>query len=100
MKANEEKLDEICRKEAKVLATKEWLCALFVIAAIVNAVIYLNALSKAVNPLIGIEADQAAATTIIISFSVFAGLIIAGYVYNQALSKKLGRLWNIKKTLF
>jgi len=97
---NEKQINEICRKESKVLAVKEWLCVLFFLAAIVTAVIYLKALSNAVDPLLGIEADQTAVKTIIITFSVFAVSVIAGYFYNKFLSKELNRLWEQKQLLF
>jgi uncharacterized membrane protein len=101
MKTNEEKIDEICHKEGKVLIIKEWLGVLFFVAAIVVAGVYIKALSLPVSNYVSdMERDRVAATVIIICLSAFAATITAGYFYNQLLSKKLDRLWEQKKLLF
>jgi hypothetical protein len=96
----EKEIEKICKKEGKILATKEWLCAAFFLSAVITAIVYLKSLSEALNSSLGIDGDRAAVVKIIIAFSVFAVSIIAGYLYNQLLSKKLDRLWEQKKALF
>lgn len=100
---NKEKINEICRKEGNVQLMKEWLGILFFVAVIIVAIIYYKAISFAVtvpDPLLTMKYDQIAGETIIITLTVFAGLLIAGYFFNKFLSKKLDRLWEQKQLLF
>ena len=96
---NQKKINEICRKEGKVQLIKEWLGVLFFVAAIIVAIIYYKAVSFAVT-VPDMKYDQIAGETIIITLTVFAGLLIAGYFFNKFLSKKLDRLWEQKQLLF
>jgi uncharacterized membrane protein YkgB len=80
MNTNEKKIDEICHKEGKVQQTKEWLGVLFFLAAITVLITCYKVLSAPIT-----DHGKIAGATIIITLSVFAGLIIAGYLYNRFL---------------
>ena len=98
---NEKKVEEICRQEKKLLAIKEWLVVSFFLASAVVVWVYISALmDRAADPLLNIEQDRVVATKIITTLFTFAVTIIAGYLYNKALSKKLDRLWEKKSVLF
>lgn len=95
-------IDGICREEAKVQLTKEWLGILFFVATIIVAFVYYKAISFAVNvpdPLLTMEYDKIALGVIIIALTIFASLLVSGYFYNIFLSKKLDRLWGQKQLL-
>lgn len=100
---NKEEIDKICRKANKLRLTQEWLRILFFVAVIIVTIVYYKAISFAVtvsDPLLTMKYDRIAGATIIITLSVFAGLLMSGYFYNQYLSRKLDQLWDEKKLLF
>ena len=92
---NEEKISEICGKEKQVLNIKNWLITLFFLAAIIVALIIIKSLFTT-----NLDHGQEAVTNIIITLSIFAISIIAGYLYGQRLSKKMDKLWEQKKEFF
>jgi|GEM_PF-3573048 len=97
---NEERINEICRKEGRVLLIKEWLGVLFFVAAIIVAIIYYKVISFAVivpDQFLRMEYCGIAVETIIITLAIFAGLLVSGYFYNRFLSKRLDILWEQKK---
>jgi hypothetical protein len=103
MMKNDYQIDKICLKEGKIMLIKEWLGVLFFVAAIIVAIVYYKAISFAVNvpdPLFAMKYDRISGAIIIITLAIFAGLLIAGYLYNRALTKKLDKLWERKKLLF
>jgi len=57
-------------------------------------------MDSASNPIMDIEQDRMAITRIIITLSFFAITLLAGYLYDRQLSKKLEKLWKQKKALF
>lgn len=95
MNTNKKEIKEICSKESKVQLVKEWLNILFFLAAAIVAVVHYKVLSVPTT-----DHGKSAVTVIIITLSVFAGLIIAGYFYDRFLTKKLDKLWEQKKNLF
>ena len=101
MEKNEKEIETIYLKERKVLAIKEWLGILFFLLSIIVAAVYIKVLLTPVeDPLLTMEHDRKALVIILVTLSVFAVAIIAGYFYNKALSRKLDRLWIEKTSLF
>jgi len=94
------KIEEICRKEGKVVAAKEWLGVLFFLASIIVAWIFIKALSTPVtNPLLVMKHDAMVVEKLLITLMTFTVAIISGYLLNWTLSKKMDRLWKQKKAL-
>ncbi len=94
MENNEKKVEEICRKEDKIKVIKEWLVVLFFLAAVMVGIVFYIGISASTN-----DNGKTAEITMLIALVTFAGLIIAGYIFNKFLSKKLHRLWQQKKLL-
>lgn len=94
MTTNEKKIDEICHQEGRIQQAKEWLIVLFFLVIILMAAIFYKALSAPV-----VDNGKAAVITIIITLSVFAGLLISGYFCDKFLSKKLDKLYEQKQLL-
>lgn len=97
----EEEIAKICRKESRIILIKECLIFLFFLTgAFVFWVFIKSVSSPAADPFTTLEYDRLAMVRIIITFSIFAILVVAGYFYNKALTKKLEKLWRQKLTLF
>ena len=92
---NENHIENICREEGKIQLIKDWLGISFFIAAAIVAVIYYKAVTAPIT-----DHGETAVITIIMTLSVFAGLLMFGYFYNRMLSKRLDSLWEQKKLLF
>ncbi|ETB64052.1 MAG: hypothetical protein O210_OD1C00001G0534 [Parcubacteria bacterium RAAC4_OD1_1] len=100
-KDDEKMIDKICHKENRILAIKEWLGILFFLTSIIVIITYFKVLSIPIqNYASSIDRDRAVAVIILVDLSIFASMIIIGFLYNKALSKKLNLLWEQKKRLF
>lgn len=88
-------LKEVCEKENRVQQMKEWLNILFFVASAIVAVICYQSITAQT-----VDHGKTEVITIIVTLSIFAGLLISGYFYSKFLSKKLDKLWEQKKLLF
>lgn len=91
-------IEEIVKQEAKISNKKWYLKASFFLVSALVILIYVLAVKEALAK-DDLLSDQVALVKIIVTLSVFAGLLIVGYFYNQKLSKKLDKLWEEKKKM-
>lgn len=89
---NQEKINEICKRERRVSVIKEWLVIAFFLTcfAVVLLIVYFMFTNN----------NQETPKNIINVLISFAVILFFGFAYNNSLSKKLNRLWEEKKELF
>ncbi len=92
---SENELKEICDKENKIQSIKDCLNILFFAVSAIVAVICCQSITAQT-----VDHGKTEVITIIVTLSIFAGLLISGYFYSKFLSKKLDKLWEQKKLLF
>lgn len=90
---NEAEIEKIANQEQKVTNLKTYLIISFFLISIIVIIIFFSSLFGHLH-------DQMSATKILIMFIVYVVLLVVGYFCNKALSKKLDKLWDQKKSFF
>jgi hypothetical protein len=90
---NEAEIEKIANQEQKVSNVKTYLIILFFLISAAVIVIFFSVLFNR-------DINDKYITKILATFISYAVLLAGGYLYNRALSKKLDKLWNQKKSLF
>jgi len=90
---NEEAIGIIIHQEQKVSNLKTYLIISFFLISIAALIIFISVVADYAG-------DKSSAIKILVTFIVYAVLLVAGYYYNQSLTKKLDRLDDQKQLLF
>ena len=88
---NQEKIELICKQERKIVAIKEWLTVVFVLACFASPLLIVHSIFT--------QANEEAPKNIVYVLIIFATSLFLGFAYNNKLSKRLNRLWEEKKEL-
>lgn len=83
---NEKEIEKIAKEESKIVLKQEYLYIMFFIAAAIVLGVIIWTFAEPEGPL---GYSQVKAVRIFYTLLIFAGGIIAGYLYYRRLSKKL-----------
>lgn len=101
MNENQEEIRKIADKETRIKNFQNLLgLGFFILAIAVISMIVKLLMTPVADPRLAMEHGQAVVARILIVLIIFAITIIGGYLWYKLLSKKLDRLWEMKKALF
>lgn len=89
---NEVKITEICKKEEKLEAIREWLIVLFFVALVVVVLLLIKFINGALGADDSLAVQRVMVVNIILTLLSFAAAFVSGYFIDKKLSKKIIQL--------